>query len=556
MLRHLLIKNYALIESLDIDFSTGFSVITGETGAGKSIILGALGLLMGQRADAKAIKAGQSKCYVEGTFDVGEETVAQQLVSFFEANDIDFDGSECIVRREVNASGKSRAFVNDSPVPVATLRELSNAIIDIHSQHQNLLLSHENFLLDVLDAVAKDAELRDRYAAAFTQWRKAAKEVEELKANNDANRANADFLRFQCEQIETANLQPEEQGELESESELLAHAEDIKNGLFTAAQELTDEGGNVIAALRQATQSLRAIASVYQPADEFAERIESSRIELEDVAAELERHQERVDFDPARQTYVDERLATIYDLEKKHHVSTVEELLQVQVQLRQSLNEIDNFDELIAEKEQLVQTYKKEVDALGKQLTAARTKAARTTADALLATLQSLGMPSAQLSFELTPRTAPEASGFDRAALLFSANKNVPPQDASQIASGGEIARLMLSLKAFISRSSQLPTIIFDEIDTGVSGTMAEKMAQVMQQMAERCQVICITHLPQIAALGEHHYRVFKQEDADGTSTHIARLSTDERVREIANMLSGAEMTEAAINNAKALLNL
>lgn len=551
MITHLLIKNYALIESLDIDFNEGFSVITGETGAGKSIILGALGLLMGQRADAKAIKTGQSKCVVEGTFDLADLSLAD----FFTANDIDFDGRECLVHREVNVNGKSRAFVNDTPVPVATLRELSAAIIDIHSQHQNLLLSNEHFLLDVLDAVAKDAPLREQYGKAYAQWREAVKEVEALRKNNEANRANRDFLSFQCEQIETANLQPDEQTELESESELLAHAEEIKGSLFAAAKELSDEGGNVLAALRQAAQSLHSIASVYQPAAEFAERIESSRIELEDVAAELDRHQERVDFDPARQTYVDERLATIYDLEKKHHAESIAELLQTYEQLKQQLNEIDNFDELIAEREQQVLTYKQQLDTLGHELTAERTKAARTTADALLTTLQSLGMPSAVLRFDLAPRTAPEPSGFDRAALLFSANKNVPPQDASQIASGGEIARLMLSLKAFIARSTHLPTIIFDEIDTGVSGTMAERMAQVMQQMAKNCQVICITHLPQIAALGEHHYRVFKQETADGTSTHIARLTPDERVREIANMLSGAEMTEAAINNAKALLN-
>lgn len=556
MITHLLIKNYALIESLDIDFHEGFSVITGETGAGKSIILGALGLLMGQRADAKAIKAGQTKCVVEGTFDVSEATVAQQLTDFFAAADIDFDGRECLVRREVNVNGKSRAFVNDTPVPVATLRELSAAIIDIHSQHQNLLLSNEHFLLDVLDAVAKDAPLREQYGEAYTQWREAVKEVEELRKNNEANRANRDFLSFQCEQIEAANLQPDEQADLESESEILSHAEEIKSSLFAAAQELSDEGGNVLSALRQAAQSLHSIASVYQPAAEFAERIESARIELEDVAAELDRHQERVDFDPARQTYVDERLATIYDLEKKHHVESIAELLQTYEQLKQQLNEIDNFDELIAEREQQVLALKKQLDELGHQLTAARTAAARTTATALLATLQSLGMPSAVLHFELAPRTSPEPSGFDRAALLFSANKNVPPQDAAQIASGGEIARLMLSLKAFIAQSTQLPTIIFDEIDTGVSGTMAERMAQVMQQMAKNCQVICITHLPQIAALGTHHYRVFKQETADGTSTHIAHLTADERVREIANMLSGAEMTEAAINNAKALLNL
>ena len=552
MLKKLLISNYALIEELDIDFSAGFSVITGETGAGKSIILGALGLLMGQRADAKAIKTDAKKCSVEATFDISVLHLAQ----FFEENDIDFDGEECIIRREVAITGKSRAFINDTPVQLAVLKEFSSAVIDIHSQHQNLLMGHEHFLMDVLDTVAGNSELLADYAKSFRLWSETRKKLEQLKSQQSQEQSNFDFLQFQYQQLEEANLQEGEQEELEQESEMLGHAEEIKAKLYEATSALSEEGGNVVGQLKQATSAMGTIASVYPKAEALTERLESARIELEDIAEELERSLEHIDFDPARQEYVDDRLSTIYGLEKKHHVESVGELLSLKEELQKQLNNIENSDEIIHETEKLVQQHYDATKKIGTQLTESRQKAAVNTTEHLKQTLVFLGMPNVSIHFKVEARPAPDASGFDAVSCLFSANRNVPEQDVSQIASGGEIARLMLALKAYLSKSRNLPTIIFDEIDTGVSGTIAEKMAKVMQDMAANCQVICITHLPQIAALGKQHYRVYKEESTSGTTSHIALLSQEERIREIANMLSGAEMTEAAVNNAKSLLGI
>ena len=550
MLKNLKISNYALIEKSDIDFSSGFSVITGETGAGKSIILGALGLLMGQRADSKVIKANEKKCAVEAVFNIE----GLQLEAFFSEHDIDYDAEECILRREVSSNGKSRAFVNDSPVSASTLKLLAAEVIDIHSQHQNLLMGREHFLLDILDAVANNQEVKDAYAQCFHEWHEACKALKQLKEQRAQDQANRDFLQFQFDQLEAANLQADEQSELEEEHQLLSHAEEIKGSLFEALNAFSEDGGNIAGKLRNAAHALSSISGVFAQAEALAERIESARIELEDVSEELERNAENIEFDPARYQFVEERLNTIYELEKKHQVDTIADLLRLQEELNLQLNNIENGDEIIAEKEKAIEGLYQRLLSLGKDITTSRKTAAKTTAENLMLTLQTLGMPNARLRFEITTRTAPDISGFDNVTFLFSANKNVPEQDVTQIASGGEIARLMLSLKAFLSQRKKLPTIIFDEIDTGVSGTMAERMAQVMQQMAQNCQVICITHLPQIAALGQQHYRVFKSENDTGTSSHITRLDNDERICEIANMLSGEELTEAAINNAKALL--
>lgn len=550
MLKNLKISNYALIEKSDIDFSSGFSVITGETGAGKSIILGALGLLMGQRADSKVIKANEKKCAVEAIFNIE----GLQLEAFFSEHDIDYDAEECILRREVSSNGKSRAFVNDSPVSASTLKLLAAEVIDIHSQHQNLLMGREHFLLDILDAVANNQEVKDAYAQCFHEWHEACKALKQLKEQRAQDQANRDFLQFQFDQLEAANLQADEQSELEEEHQLLSHAEEIKGSLFEALNAFSEDGGNIAGKLRNAAHNLSGISGVFAQAEALAERIESARIELEDVSEDLERNAENIEFDPARYQFVEERLNTIYELEKKHQVDTIADLLRLQEELNLQLNNIENGDEIIAEKEKAIEGLYQRLLSLGKDITTSRKTAAKTTAENLMLTLQTLGMPNARLRFEITTRTAPDISGFDNVTFLFSANKNVPEQDVTQIASGGEIARLMLSLKAFLSQRKKLPTIIFDEIDTGVSGTMAERMAQVMQQMAQNCQVICITHLPQIAALGQQHYRVFKSENDTGTSSHIIRLNNNERIREIANMLSGEELTEAAINNAKALL--
>ena len=552
MLQNLHITHYALIDLLDIDFSNGYSVITGETGAGKSIILGALGLLLGQRADAKAIKPGANKCCVEATFDVK----GLHLDELFHTYDIDFDGSECIVRREVTTAGKSRAFINDTPVSLTQLKSITSRIIDIHSQHQNLLMGHENFLLDTIDTVGHHASEKEEYYEFYKRWNVARKELEEMKTQAMKDRTDMDYMQFQLQQIEEAQLQEDEQTELEEESETLSHAEEIKSALYQSSSSLSGEDGNPITILKSSIQQLESISQVFPTAESLAERMESTRIELKDIADELEQALDRVDFDPQRLEYVDERLSVIYNLEKKHHVETIAELLSIAEQLRTQIDKIENIDEHILNKEKEVETYYQALLEKGNILTQKRKTAGEEISQELILTLQSLGMPATRLHFDLSPRTTPDASGLDNVCFLFSANKNMPEQDVAQIASGGEIARLMLSLKALISKHQNLPTIIFDEIDTGVSGTMAEKMANVMLDMAQNCQVLCITHLPQIAALGKNHYRVYKTDDAEGTTSHISLLSTDERIREIANMLSGAEMTAAAINNAKSLLKL
>lgn len=552
MLTHLYISNYALIEELDIDFHNGFSVITGETGAGKSIILGALGLLLGKRADAQAIKNGEKKCSIEASFDIR----ALNLKSFFADNDIDNDDTECILRREVINTGKSRAFINDTPVSLTQLKELRTYLIDIHSQHQNLLMNQEDFLLDIVDTIAGNQSLRETYLHTFEAWKRAQTLLLELQARAEKDQANQDYLKFQIQQFQEANLSEGEQEELEQEASTLNHAEDIKQALFAACAPLVSEELRLLEELKNGVQKLESISAVYPQAQEMAERLNSAYIELEDLSSELEKVQMEIEFDPIRQNFVEERLNTIYSLEQKHKVSTIAELLQIYDDLQKRLNEIENIDETLKEKEKEVEQQLGALAKSAKALTKSRETAAKTIAKSLIEQLQTLGMPHVKLEFSLTPKSSFDRNGSDTISLLFSANKNRPLQDVAAIASGGEIARLMLSLKALIAKSKALPTIIFDEIDTGVSGTMAEKMALTMQQIADNCQVLCITHLPQIAALGAHHYRVYKVEGDDKTTSHISLLSQEERIKEIANMLTGSEMTEAAINNAKSLLRI
>lgn len=552
MLTRLYILHYALIERLDIDFTQGFSVITGETGAGKSIMLGALGLLLGGRAEAKAIQQGATKCCVEATFDVSR----LQLDALMEEADIDFDGRECIVRREVTTAGKSRAFVNDTPVQVAFLKRLGSQLIDIHSQHRNLLLGEENFLLETLDTVGDTAPLLADYQQIFNEWRTAMSRLENLRKQAAQGAADADYIQHRLQMLNEANLNDGEQEELEAEAEMLSHVEDIKTAFYQATMALNGDENSPIAAARTAAHTLESVSQVYSGTNELVERLESVRIEMEDIADEVERISESLEFDPARLQFVNDRLSTIYSLEKKFAVSTVAELLNKEAELQTALNQIENSDEFIQELERETAQHYQALLAAGEALTNARKAAGEYVAGQLCTTLASLGMPSATLSFAFANRPHPEASGTASVTLLFSGNHKVAPQDVSQIASGGEIARLMLALKALIAGHKNLPTIVFDEIDTGVSGTMAERMAQVMQEMAAHCQVLCITHLPQIAALGHRHYRVHKAETEEGTTSHIDLLNNDARIREIANMLSGAQLTEAAINNARALLHL
>ena len=552
MLQSIHIQNYALIESLDIDFHAGFSVITGETGAGKSIILGAIGLLVGQRADSKAIKTGASKCVVEAHFNIS----TYRLEEFFNENDLEYDGEECILRREVHASGKSRAFINDTPASLAQMKALGEKLIDVHSQHQNLLLNHEDFQLNVLDILASSYEALQAYKSLYTSYKQTSRELAQLIVESEKNRQDEEYIRFQVKQLDDAQLQAGEQEELEQEAETLTHAEDIKSSLYKVNQ-LMDEGEmNLVSLAKEGMQVLQSISKVYTPASEWSNRLESCYLELKDMAHEIANASDEVEFNPTRLDYVNERLNLIYTLQKKHQLSSVEELLSLADNLREKLDAITSSDDHIQELTKKKDLLYQQVLSQAEVLTRLRTGASKEIESQMQAYLIPLGMPNVRFAVELSPRKEPDASGMDNVSFLFSANKNGTLQQVASIASGGEIARVMLSLKAMIAGAVKLPTIIFDEIDTGVSGSIAEKMALIMQEMgqADR-QVISITHLPQIAARGAQHYKVYKEDTEVGTNSHIRILNEEERINEIAHMLSGATLTEAALNNAKALLN-
>lgn len=552
MLQSIHIQNYALIESLDIDFHPGFSVITGETGAGKSIILGAIGLLVGQRADIKAIKKGANKCVVEARFNVS----SYQLEEFFSEHDLEYEDGECILRRELMASGKSRAFINDTPASLAQMKALGEKLIDVHSQHQNLLLNHEDFQLSVLDILSHNEQQLANYKKLYATYKQTSRELASLIEEAEKNRQDEEYIRFQVTQLEEANLQADEQEELEQESETLSHAEEIKANLYKVDQIMASDDMTLLSATKECMQTLQGISRVFAPAQEWVNRLESCYIELKDLAGEVANASEDVEFNPTRLEYVNSRLNLIYSLQQKHRVSTVEELISISDDLRSKLDTITSSDDRILELTARKEALYKEVKEMAKVLTDVRSEAAKEVESQMQAYLIPLGMPNVKFAVELTPRKEPDASGMDCVTFLFSANKNGTLQNVASIASGGEIARVMLSLKAMIAGAVKLPTIIFDEIDTGVSGYIAEKMALIMQEMgqADR-QVISITHLPQIAALGANHYKVYKEDTEDGTNSHIRPLTHEERINEIANMLSGATMTEAALNNAKALLN-
>ena len=550
MLKHLYIKNFTLIDVLDISLYEGFSVITGETGAGKSIILGAIALLLGQRADSKTIKQGAEKCIIEAHFDLSR----YGMEAFFTDNDIEYDANDCIIRRELTAAGKSRAFINDTPVALSMLKELGDQLMDVHSQHQNLLLNKQDFQLEVVDIIADDAPQLRKYQQTFTAYQSTEKELNDLLAAIKLNREKQDFLQFQYEELLNAHLVEGEQEELEQRSDTMEHSEDIKSTLYTTDNALSAEQNGVIESLRSALSALRSIASVYPDVNDLIQRIDSSYIDLKDVAHEVNSLLESIDFDPAELDHVNSRLDRIYELEKKYHVDSVEALIEKRDSLHLQLQSIQNGDELLDEVKmrlkQLEDQARKEADIL----TQLRTKSAKKIENEMQQRLMPLGMPHVRFSIQLTA-TELGVNGTDRVSFLFSANTSTPLQPISQVASGGEIARVMLSLKAMISGAVKLPTIIFDEIDTGVSGKTAEMMAQIMREMGGHGrQVISITHLPQIAALGSIHYKVEKTETASGTTSQMRQLTTDERVREIAQMLSGSDVSEAAIQNAKALL--
>ena len=552
MLRSLYIQNYALIEKLDISFGAGFSVITGETGAGKSIILGAIGLLLGQRAEVKAIRQGASKCVIEARFDIS----AYGMEPFFEENELEYE-EECILRREVYASGKSRAFINDTPASLVQMKELGEQLIDVHSQHQNLLLNKEGFQLNVLDILSHNDEQLSTYQSLYREWKQAQQELADLIARAEQNKADEDYIRFQLEQLEEANLSAGEQEELEQETDMLSHAEEIKAGLFRVGQLLTSDEGGLLAGLKESLNTMLGLQKVYSPATELAERLESTYIELKDVSQEVSSQEEDVEFNPERLEEVNDRLNLIYTLQQKHRVTTVEELLALTEEYAAKLAAITSYDERIGELTTLCDTLYNKVKKQAAVLTKARTGAAREVEKQMASRLVPLGMPNVRFQVEMGIRKEPGVHGEDTVNFLFSANKNGSLQNISSVASGGEIARVMLSIKAMIAGAVKLPTIVFDEIDTGVSGEIADRMADIMQEMGEQDrQVISITHLPQIAARGCAHYKVYKQDNETETNSHIRRLADEERVEEIAHMLSGATLTEAALNNAKALLGI
>lgn len=552
MLKQLYIKNFTLIDELNIQMHPGFSVITGETGAGKSIILGAIGLLLGNRADSKSIKAGRDRCVIEAHFDLSKYDMQQ----FFTDNDIDEDLSDTIIRRELTAAGKSRAFINDTPVSLTKMRELGEQLVDIHSQHQNLLLQKEDFLLNVVDIIAQDEKQRKNYETAYNQYKQANQKLNALKAEIEKNRENEDFLRFQFKELDEAQLQNGEQEELEQEYEMLSHSEDIKTALYQADNHLSGDDGNIIERLKQASEQLANIKDVYPEVTELLERIDSSYIELKDIAQEVNGLTDHVEFDPARLETINERLDKLNSLQQKFHVRDLGELIETYHQLKEQLSHIDHSDEDVEALEQEVTQLLEKAQKQAKELTAIRTKAAKKVEEEMKQRLIPLGIPNVRFSISLTEKPLSHDGG-DKVSFLFSANKSTPLQPVTQVASGGEIARVMLSLKAMISGAVKLPTIIFDEIDTGVSGKIAEKMAQIMVEMGnhER-QVLSITHLPQIAAMGSHHYKVSKEETDKGTISRMTELSQQERVQEIAQMLSGSDVSEAALANAKELLRI
>ena len=556
MLKELHIRNFALIDKLDIDFESGFSVITGETGAGKSIVLGAIGLLMGQRADTKAIKTGEQKCSIEAHFNLS----AYDMKDWFDENEIDFDADDCIIRRELTASGKSRGFINDTPASVHQMKELGEILMDVHSQHQNLLLQKEDFQLNTVDIIAHNTKEREEYSKAFHELHDAEKALAELKNSISDNRKNEEFMRFQLDELTAANLVKGEQEELEQEQESASHTEDIKSALYEADVLLNGDDNDIISNLKQVCSSIESITRVYPHVEELSERLESAYIEIKDIASDISSTLDDVEFDPERLEYINNRLDTIYSLEKKYSKGNVEELIEERDRLQKAIDAIDNSDEDLKELSAKVDTLRKKAQQLAETLTKTRTKAAKTVEDEIHKRLTALGMPNVQFAVELTCNKTEDSShltkdGQDKIAFMFSANKGMALRPVSQVASGGEIARVMLSLKAMISGAVKLPTIIFDEIDTGVSGKMAEKMADIMKEMGEaNRQVISITHLPQIAAKGSFHYKVEKHDTESGTTSLMRRLNDEERVQEIAQMLSGENITDAALTNARELL--
>lgn len=549
MFQSLKIQNYALIDNVEIEFDPGFTTITGETGAGKSILVGALSLILGNRADTTMLKDENKKCIVEASFNIEN----YNLRSIFDYHDLDYD-SETIIRREINSNGKSRAFVNDTPVNNKVLKDLGNYLVDIHSQHQNLILKDNSFHLSVIDAYAEHKDLLREYKSVYKDFRKIEKEFHKLKSQSEQSKADLDYYQFQYDQLEKANLSENEQEELENELETLNHVEEIKYNLSNALHLLSDDNGSVLNQMRETSESLKKILSFFPKVKDLSERVESAYIEIQDISNELEILNEDIEHDPQRIEFLRERLDEIYSFQHKHNVSSISELISIKDDLERKINEIDNMDFRLDEIKKDLEEKKKGLNQLSDKLSKNRQHVIPLIEERITDMLVNLGIPNAtfQIRHENTEDFTPY--GTDRIQFLFSANKSFAPEDISKVASGGELSRVMLSLKSLIAESISLPTIIFDEIDSGTSGEIADKMGNIMYKMSRKIQVMNITHLPQIASKGDSQFLVYKEDNKNTTYTNIRKLDYDERVKEIAKMLSGEQLTDTALQNAKEFL--
>jgi DNA repair protein RecN len=549
MLKNLKIENYALIEHLDIDFTDGLSVITGETGAGKSIIIGALSLVLGHRADTKIILSDSGKCVVEAVFDIS----AYNLQHFFDQWELDYS-DECIVRREVLPSGKSRAFINDTPVNLQQIKELISLLVDIHSQHENLLLSNADFQLNVVDTVADTSVELNQYRDIFDNYQTLRRQLKTLQSDAEKIIAERDYALFQFNQLKEAKLIDGEQDTLEEELKVMNHSQDITESLSTVSQIFDNDEIGVVSQLKTAANNIHRLSEYLGRADEFYERIDSAMIDIKDIAVEIDNILSNTEFSIERKNFVEDRLNMIYSLQQKHKVATVGELLDIQSDFEQKINLIDNFDEEIARLQRETADVESRLSEAAKQLTDKRMSVRKPVVEHVERMLNDLGMPNGRFEIVFSVLDGFAPSGADKIEFLFSANKNRPPLPISEIASGGEMSRLMLIVKSLISTTKALPTIIFDEIDTGISGEIAKKMGEIMEQMAENMQVIAISHLPQIASKGRTHYKVFKDETKDKTQTNIIQLSANERIMEIAEMMAGKNPSRSALDSAAEML--
>ncbi|MEG2673512.1 MAG: DNA repair protein RecN [Muribaculaceae bacterium] len=551
MLTNLIISNYALIESIEINFNKGFSIITGETGAGKSIMLGALSLILGERVEPKAIRDKDKKSVIEAVFDLS----GYELKEYFNDNDLEYDASECILRREILSNGRSRAFINDTPVTINQLRDLSLRLIDIHSQHNNLLLADSHYQLTIIDSIAGNNALLSSYTKAFSEYNSVKNRLFELTERIAHNKTDEEYTRFLLSQLSDLNLKADEEAALEEEQNTLSNITEIKSSLWEISNILNNDDDSVISRLISATSKLSFLARIYSPSVEIKDRIDSTIIELKDISATINSWQDNMVDDPAKLSMINDRLSSIFTLKKKHNVSTVNDLIDIERKLNKTLSEIDNSENDILELEKELKEKNKKVIEIANQLSANRKKAAKLFSEQLSSIATPLGMKNLQCNISCEPIDI-DKYGIDKIQFLFAFNKNQELLPVSMTASGGEISRLMLCVKTIIAKTMQLPTIIFDEIDTGVSGDIATRMGEMMSDIGSKLQVIAITHLPQVASMGDFHYKVFKKDTSDSTFSDIKELSYDDRVIEIAGMLSGRLIDDAAINNAKSLLNI